>query len=452
MNYIQVVDLVFSIVLTVFGLMGIQFLFFGILGLFGKKKFPKAEKKLKYGIVIAARNEEKVIENLIKSVQKNDYPQDKLQIFVVAHNCTDKTAEVARAAGATVYEYNNPEERTKGYAFKYLFQQIETDYGTKSYDGFFVFDADNILSKDYFDKMNDAFVYYNGERVITSYRNSKNFGTNTMSAAYGLYFLFGARFGSRGRSICGCSIRVTGTGFVFNSKVVENGWNYVNLTEDIEFSADQVLNGRDIIYCNDAVLYDEQPTTHYAMWRQRLRWGKGRLLVFFTRTKALFKKLFKRTPKGQRNNKFSVYDMMYDTLPIYFILSSIFFLNWFFILLTPLFMPNYLMIWQMHLINLGWSILEWYAIFAFAAVLLFICERKRVKNVSMVTKIKAALYFPIFMFLHFPLEIIAAFMKIDWKTISHTDTTNFEKVNQVTKTAVNETVNEVETSVDIEQN
>lgn len=452
MNYIQVVDLVFSIILTVFGLMGIQFLFFGILGLFCKKKFPKAEKKLKYGIVIAARNEEKVIENLIKSVQKNDYPQDKLQIFVVAHNCTDKTAEVARAAGATVYEYNNPEERTKGYAFKYLFQQIETDYGTKSYDGFFVFDADNILSKDYFDKMNDAFVYYNGERVITSYRNSKNFGTNTMSAAYGLYFLLSCRFEFRSRSVLGCSTRVSGTGFLFSPKVVENGWNYVTLVEDWEFSADQVLQGRNIVYCDDAILYDEQPTNHKTMIRQRLRWQKGHLMMFF-KVKALIKRLFTKTPKEQKNNKFSIYDMAYNTLPVFTITASIFILNWLFILLTPIFMPNvFLSVWQSHLINLAWTTLEWYLSLVFIAILIYLCERKRIKNVPFMTKVFATLYFPIFMFLAIPLEVIAAFMKIDWKTISHTDTTNFEKVNQVTQTAVNETVNEVETSANTEKN
>lgn len=62
---------------------------------------------------------------MIKSIRKSDYPQDKLDIFVVAHNCTDKTAEVARAAGAIVYEYNNPNECTMGFAFKALFKFIE---------------------------------------------------------------------------------------------------------------------------------------------------------------------------------------------------------------------------------------------------------------------------------------------------------------------------------------
>lgn len=430
MNYIEIVDLVFWIATTLLGLLTVHFAIFAVVGLFTKKKFPKSDKKLKYAVVIAARNEEKVVGNLISSVQKNDYPQDKLQVFVIAHNCTDKTAEVARAAGATVYEYNNPDERTKGYAFKYLFKKIEEDYGTQSFDGYFVLDADNILDKDYFDKMNDAFVYYNGERVITSCRNSKNFGSNVMSASYGLYFLLGCRFESRGRSVVGCSTRVSGTGFLFNAKTVENGWNYVTLTEDWEFSADQVLQGRNIVYCDDAMFYDEQPVGHKIMLRQRLRWAKGHLLVFLTRFKALFKRLFKRTPKGQKQNKVSTYDIMVNIMPICVMSATIVILNWIFILLTPCFMSNYWEIWQARLIDAGWGIIKGYVILVGLAILVLICEHKRIKGVSFWTKLFTIIYFPIFMFLSIPLEFISLFKKVDWKVITHTDTTSFENVNQ----------------------
>lgn len=173
MNYLQIIDLIFGTIMTIFGLMTLHFLVFSIIGVFAKKKFPKAKVKHKYGIIIPARNEEPVVGGLIQSVYKNNYPQDKLQVFVIAHNCTDKTAEVARNLGATVYEYNNPDERTMGYAFKYLFEQIEKDYGTQNYDGFFLFNADNILDANYFEKMNDAFDATEGKSVITSFRNSK---------------------------------------------------------------------------------------------------------------------------------------------------------------------------------------------------------------------------------------------------------------------------------------
>ena len=261
MDYIRIVNIVFDILYGLTGLIVLHYIVFALIGLFKKRTYPKANEQLRYGLIIPARNEEAVVGNLIKSIQKNKYPQNKLQIFVIAHNCTDNTAKIARDLGATVYEYNNPNECTMGYAFKYLFQQIERDYGTQSYDGFILFNADNILAENYIEKMNDAFVAHGKRDVITSFRNSKNFGENVMSACYGLYFVYGCLFESRGRSICGCSTRVQGTGYVINSELVKDGWKYVTLTEDWEFTADQLIEENNIYFCDEAVFYDEQPTT-----------------------------------------------------------------------------------------------------------------------------------------------------------------------------------------------
>src|SRR5574344_953602 len=71
-----------------------------IIGFFFTRKFKPAKKKHKYGILIAARNEEKVIGNLLDSINKQDYPKKLITIFVVADNCTDATATIARKHGA----------------------------------------------------------------------------------------------------------------------------------------------------------------------------------------------------------------------------------------------------------------------------------------------------------------------------------------------------------------
>lgn len=78
-------------------------------------------------------------------------------MFVVADNCTDNTAKVAREHGAICYERFDDAHRTKGYALEFLFDRIEEDYGRMSFEGYFVFDADNLLKKDFVTKMNDAF-------------------------------------------------------------------------------------------------------------------------------------------------------------------------------------------------------------------------------------------------------------------------------------------------------
>ena len=438
MSYLNTVNLVFTVIYGILALMTMHFVVFGIIGLFAKKKYPKAKVQHKYGVIIPARNEEAVIGNLIQSVYKNNYPQDKLQVFVIAHNCTDNTAKIARELGATVYEYENKEECTMGYAFRYLFDRIREDYGVKNYDGFFLFNADNILSADYFEKMNDAFDATGGEKIITSFRNSKNFGTNVMSGLYGLYFTIGCRFESRGRTAVGCSTRVQGTGYVINSKLVENGWKYVTLTEDWEFSADRVIQGSKIEFCDDAVFYDEQPTTFKIMWRQRLRWSRGHLLVCITRFKDLIKSLFSRK---KHKNKGSVYDMFINCMPVCAIVTAIGALQMIAYLLSPLFGVSFVDAVMKCLTTLGFSLFSFCVTNFFTAIIAFIAERKRITGVSFGHKVLITLLWPLFVLIQFPIDIIAIFKKnLGWKPIPHEDTTNFEALNKLKDCARDDSV------------
>lgn len=428
MFYVDVVNKVFQILFGLTSLLYCHFIIFGIVGLFGRKTYPKAEKKLKYGLIIPARNEEKVVGNLIKSIQQNKYPQEKLHIFVIAHNCTDRTAEIARELGATVYEYNNPNECTMGYAFRYLFDQINKDYGTQNYDGFFLFNADNVLSTNYFEKMNDAFVACNKECIITSYRNSKNFGSNLMSGLYGLYFITGCRFEMRGRTILNCSTRVAGTGYVINSKLVKDGWKYVTLTEDWEFSADQIISGNKIKYCNDAEFFDEQPTSFKVMWRQRLRWSRGHLLVCVTRLRDLVNSFFSH--KKEHKLKGSIYDYTMNVLPFCVILTFMTIAQVILLLFSPLAGAN------LGVVLLGWlkafgiSCLITYLTTFVQGVLVFIVERKRIHGVSFGKKVLLSFIWPLFIMIQFAIDIVALFSKnLGWKTIPHNDTTSIDNIN-----------------------
>lgn len=437
MDYLDIVNIVFSILYALVGAIAFHYIIFAIVGIFKRKTYPQAEEKLKYGLIIPARNEEAVVGNLIKSIQKNNYPQDKLHIFVIAHNCNDKTAEIARLLGATVYEYNNPKECTMGYAFKYLFSQIEKDYGVSSYDGFFLFNADNILDENYFSKMNDAFIAHGKKDIITSFRNSKNFGENTLSACYGIYFLYGCLLESKGRSVLNCSTRVQGTGYVISSELVKNGWNYVTLTEDWEFTADQIIGENKIYYCDEAVFYDEQPTTLSVMWRQRVRWCRGRWLVCLARLKDLLKSLFTPKRKNGNKNKFSVYDMTVKVLPVFMITSFLFIARIIAIFLAPVLFPAY---YSFHDAFIYWLVISGIAFgigyvgLVLSAILVYFVERKRIKNVRFSIKLLSCLVWPLFLALATPAEFVAVFSKnLGWKTIPHKNTTSFEDLNNVSK-------------------
>ena len=272
-----------------------QILFF--IGVFGAKKFKSTENKHKYAICIAARNEEKVIKNLLESISAQDYPKDKLTVFVVADNCTDNTANIVREYQACTdikiecLEHQNPDERTKGFALRFLFDQIRENYGIESFDGYFIFDADNVLNKDYISRMNEAFDA--GNKIITSFRNSKNFGQNWISYSYAIHWLRTCLLEHRGKTLLNLSCRVQGTGFLFSNELVRNGWVYTSLTEDRAFCSDAVVQGYKVAYCEAAKFYDEQPYELKVALRQRLRWAKGHLQSAAENCPKLAKNTFK---------------------------------------------------------------------------------------------------------------------------------------------------------------
>ena len=451
MNYVEIVNLVFSCIFGLYGLLMLHFVIFGIIGVFSYKKYPKTDVINKYGLIIPARNEEKVVGNLIESIHKSDYPQDKLHIFVIAHNCTDNTAEVARRlqkegfANISVYEYNNPNECTMGYAFRHLFSCIEKDYGTQSFDGFFIFNADNIVEKNYFTKMNDAFEYYDHQYVVTSFRNSKNFGSNIMSGLYGMYFALGCVCEFRGRNVCGCSTRIAGCGYVISSKVVENGWPYVTLTEDWEFSADQILDSNKIRYCDEAIFYDEQPTTFKVMWRQRVRWSRGHLLVLYSRVKDLLKALF--SPKTK--HRMSTFDIAMNCLPFCLVLGFIGILQYILLAFAPCFGIDYNTVlfgnqanewWYNLLLGDGalWGLARstigtYFGMLALAIIVFIVC-RKRIFHVSLGKKILVSLVWPLFLMIQFPIDFVAMCSRnLGWKVIPHDDKTTINTLDEKRK-------------------
>lgn len=442
MNYVQIVNLVFTIIFGVLTCLSLFYVIFAIVSVFKKKTFPTAEKQGNYGIIIPARNEGKVIGNLIESIQKSNYPQDKLKIFVIAHNCTDNTAEVARSYGCTVYEYNNKEEATKGYGLRYLFKQIEKDYGIQSYDGYFILDSDNIVATNYFQKMNDAFMYYGCKNIVASFRNSKNFGKGIIPGLYGIYFAIGCFLESRGRTVCGCSTRVSGTGYVINSDSLKDGWNYVTITEDWELTVDQILAGNKVQYCEDAIFYDEQPTSFKIMWRQRVRWKRGHYLVFYYRFKEILQHLFSK--KGKY--KVTLYDIAYNISPVVITFFFLTVLQVILLLLGPLFTDlslyqifinyDYSQNWFMNLVfnqsylfsNARTTIMGYFGM-VFMAILCFIMGRKKIRHVNFFLKIALIIVWPLFLAIQFLIDIHALFVKnLAWKTIPHKDDTNIEKL------------------------
>lgn len=380
-----------------------QFLY--VIASFFKKEQPYQEAKPHhFAVLIAARNEEAVIEHLIDSINKQTYDQGEVTVFVVADNCTDSTAKRARNMGAVVYERFNQTKVGKGYAMDYLLDKMEHDY--EPFDGYFVFDADNLLDQNYILEMNKTFS--NGYDIITSYRNSKNYGDNWITAGYALWFLWESEFLNRGRMLLGTSCAVSGTGFFFSRRIIEKygGWKFFLLTEDIQFTVDNVLSGEKIGYCQGAMLYDEQPVTFQQSFRQRMRWAKGFFQVFHRYGRDLF--------KGSLQRSTSCYDMLMVIMPaIVLTLFTVVFNG------SVILFGNYTIYQEeMILSMLGCMIANIYLTLALVGALTTATQWKNIHTTS-AKKIAYIFTFPLFMFTYIPITIVAFFKKVEWHPIEH---------------------------------
>ena len=242
------------------------------------------EKENRFMAIIPAHNEENVVGELVESLKKQNYPKELYDIYVIADNCTDKTAEIAKKSGAIVYERFDEKHKTKGFALNwFLRQKIDED---APYDAFCIFDADNVVDSNFLKAMNKKLCQ--GEDVVQGYRDIKNPSDSWVSAGYAIFYWTMNRFYHLARYNLGLSPLINGTGFMVRFDVVKpTGWNTKTLTEDIEFSLKRIIEGKKLGWATDAIVYDEQPVGFKQSWSQRSRWTVGHMQCLKEYTKPL---------------------------------------------------------------------------------------------------------------------------------------------------------------------
>lgn len=253
-------------------IVSMYYLCISFFGLYKKKDNTVVEPKKSFALLVAAHNEEKVIEDIVFSLKRLDYPKHLYDIFIIADNCTDKTAEIGRNAGAIVYERFNKTKKGKGYALEWMFEKIFKL--EKKYDSVVIFDADNLASRNFLLEMNKKLC--EGFKVVQGYLDSKNPNDTWITGSYSIAFWTSNRMFQLSRRNLGLSNQLGGTGFCIDTETLkELGWGATCLTEDLEFTCKLVLNGHKVGWAHEAVIYDEKPLTLAQSWWQRKRWMQG---------------------------------------------------------------------------------------------------------------------------------------------------------------------------------
>ena len=406
MDFYPVLKAIGSILVFLTSICYLYQLIYLFLPLWERKHVHKPERLHRYAVLIAARNEEAVLPYLLDSIRDQDYPAELIDTFVVADNCTDRTAQLARAHGATVYPRFNKTQVGKGYALHYLLEQIRSNEGLSQYDAFLIFDADNLLSRDFVSQINKTVS--DGYEAFCGYRNSKNFGSNWISQGYGLWYLHDSCHLNQSRMLLGTTCAVNGTGFGFTRSLLEKmgGWNFFTLTEDIEFSTWCATGGVRIGYCHDAVLYDEQPTSFRVSIRQRTRWTQGGLQVSIKYAGCLVRGILRGGRTGWASFETATLSLWGYGLSA--ICGGV-------TLMLTFMAGRWHGIMQAVLLALLGTYLSCFAI----GVLTLLTEWHRIRATKE-QKILAAFSFPLYMISFLPIAATALFRKFQWLPVEHT--------------------------------
>lgn len=268
-------------------------------------------------VLIPARDESKVISNLIDSIEKQTFKIDSKDIYIIVESKKDKTVDIAKERNINIiYRKNLTNRRRKGYALDDAIKEILRK--KKHYDAYFIFDADNVLDRNYFKEMVKS--YKKGYDIGIGYRNTKNGNSSIFSACSSLTFSMINTFSNNYKMKHNLTLTVSGTGFYIKGKILEElgGYPFNSLTEDYEFTLYATLNDLTSTYNMKAKYFDEQPTDYNTTIKQRTRWVKG---YFDSRRK--YYPLLKNKATRKDNNYPSVYITLVGVKPYVLLVISV---------------------------------------------------------------------------------------------------------------------------------
>lgn len=290
-----ILNIINYVVLCFFGLLLLLQIVEVLASLFHKKiVYPKATEKSRIAYLIPACNEEDVIFSTVKDLlETQEYPRELFDVYVVANNCTDSTASLTKKAGAKVLILDDPDpaHHMAAYPLKY-----GVDYILKNdpeAELIIHLDADNHINHRFSSLMNDA--YHAGVDFGRPYEGGINGTQNFFTKACAYFYAFDSRFGGRGKEVLGLSAHVNGAGAMMSRKLLleTGGYDCNTISDDTEFCFNRILEGKKAHMVEEAVVYEDMPSSGEVTAARNARIAKGNKILFKEKTRKMIPLFFK---------------------------------------------------------------------------------------------------------------------------------------------------------------
>lgn len=392
-------------------------LFHFIHGYNKKLIIPHSDKKAKFAIIIPARDESKVIEANLTHIVKANYPVDLIDIYLILEKKNDPTIEISKKYPNThIFFRTNLNNIGKGYALDECLKDIYTN--NDIYDAFIILDADNVISKNFIERLNDA--YQAGYDIACGKRDNKDWNASTVCGASALTFSIINTIQNKPKANLGMQVLLSGTGFFFRSSILRKycGWPFHTLTEDYELTNYSIVNHLRSTYIDDAIYYDEQPLKLHQSIVQRTRWIKG-----YFKVRSMYDKQKVKALKEDKHKTSNSFAQVIGAIPMFVIAFDLIYYLLLLIvcLIISLFIERSTSLYYLYRLIATFGGL--YILTVIFTAILFFLERKTIK-IKKWNKFKVTLFHPIFLLTYINAAIRAIFTKSSWDRIDHTINTD----------------------------
>lgn len=386
-----------------------------------ERRLKREYGNVDFAILIPARDESLVISNLLDSIEKQTVVVDNKNIYIIVESSLDPTVLIAKERGINIIYRKDLTKRRKGYAIDDALKEILK--AKKHYDAYFIFDADNVLDRNFFKEMIKS--YRKGYDIGIGYRNTKNGNSSIYAAASSLTFSMINTLSNNYKLKHNLTLTVSGTGFYIKGDVIEKlgGYPFYSLTEDYEFSLYATLNDLSSTYNMNAKYFDEQPTLFKVTVKQRTRWVKG----YFTSRLMYYDKLKKKLALKDSNYP-SVYIALVGVKPYILLVISVilYLLNLVFriisnsivkVNITSLLLQFFLILFLIYLVLVIFT-------------LILLIKEKDNLRLNFKMKVKVLFYNPLFLASYVKCLYLALKNKdISWDRIEHNSDISLEELN-----------------------